>query len=163
MQLTYSQAVQDWQQIGEQLWIGVEKDNPVTPDGIARLEQYVSMQVSLADQQSWLIPVTARLPRTWGVGLDGSLQRKIRPEFREYCELSETVWNTIVNGSVDADDSLKIPTAWEYCCRALALNYRVCPAIISHLGLIDDRVVTKILAASVEIDQIREVEESKKN
>jgi hypothetical protein len=162
MQIVYNPKIQDWTQISQTLWIGVEKDRPVEPTGIERLEQYISLPVTLADGQLWKVPITARLPRTWGVGLDGSLQRNIRPEFREYCELSESVWNMIVNEQY-GDDRVQLPRAWEYCCRALALNYRVTPAIVSHLGLIDDTVVGKVLAASVELEQIVEVAESKKN
>lgn len=163
MNLTYCPRIQKWTQIGQQLWIGVERDNPVTPDGISRLQRYVSMTVMLADKQQWEIPVTARLPRTWGVGLDGSFTRQVRPEFRDYCEMSEAVWNDIVLGKSEDGERVQIPRAWEYCCRALALNYRVSPEIVSYLGLIDDTVVGQVLGASVELDTIVEVADLKKN
>lgn len=162
MPLTYNEGIQKWTRASQTMWIGEERGLKIEPHDLARLEQYSSLEVMLADGQMWKVPITAHLPRTWGLGVDGAFTRAVRPEFREYCELSEDVWNSVVMGK-ESDARVQIPKAWDYCCRALALNYRVCPEIVSHLGLIDDSVVAKVLGASIELDQIEEVAELKKN
>ena len=158
---------QDWQPInGGAWWFGRQKDCPITPPDVARRKQYVGLPRVLRDGNEWQIPITASLPRTWGLDRDGAFARTVAPEFREYCEMSARVFHALMASAdaINAGEAItfELPEAWEYICRALALNYRLSPEIIAALGLIDDSNFVGVLVASTEFDQMQDVVAQKK-
>jgi hypothetical protein len=164
--LGYSEAIQEWQRApGGKFWVGWEKERPVRPCDIRRRTLHHGLPVTLNDGSQWHVPITAALPRTWGVTDDGDFCKRIKPEFREYCELSERVFNQIFRGTVEEgkDAGVVLTEGWDFCCRALALNYRLTPELITVLGLIDDQNAVAIMSASIELDLISEVSDEKKN
>lgn len=148
---------QTWRDCGK-FWLGWETGRPVHPEAIGWRKQYLSLPVVLADGNAWQIPIAGRLPRNWGCDSAGKLQLSLKPEFAEFCQLAERVFVAITSAGQGEQD-LELPEAWDYCCQALALNYRTCPQIIAALGLLDDTNFLDVLAATIELPLARQVEE----
>lgn len=166
-QFAYLPDSQVWQSMaGGAWWFGRQKDSPITPADVARRKQYTGLNCTLRDGNDWSIPITASLPRVWGLDEHGAFSRVIAPEFREYCELSAGVFQSLMSASqsIDSGESAAVAVAgaWEYLCRALALNYRLCPELVAALGLIDDSNFAYALSTSCEFDLIAQVEAQKK-
>lgn len=163
----YYPAKQEWTpQRGGAFYLGCEPARPVTPLCVARRKQLPSLNATLRDGQEWKVPITCQLPQVWGLDEAGEFATRIAPEYRDYCELSQRVYLAFFNAAKEAEErgqDMPLPAeVWEYCCRALALNYRLNEDVISWLGLIASDNFVQILMASIEIDLIREVEGCKK-
>lgn len=160
----YEPRLQEWTPLrAGAFYFGQEPARPITPTCIARVKTYPGLPAMLGDGQEWEIPKTELLPKVWGVDDDGEFSLRIAPKFREYCALSERVFCNFYEQSQDpAAGDIVLPEAFEYCCRALALNYRLTKDVISWLGLIDDGNFVNILMASIEMPLILKVEEALK-
>jgi hypothetical protein len=136
----YEPRLQRWTPMrGGEFYLGAEPARPVTPLCIARPKQQASLTARLADGNEWRIPVTGQLPRNWGCDDSGKLVRQVQPQFAEFCRLSEEVFTLFYETELKRAEGeepaqIEVGSAWEYCCQALALNYRVTPAIISWLA-----------------------------
>lgn len=163
--MAYDDVRQFWQEApGGKFWLGAERRRPVTPDDIRRPQTYSSLPAVLADGQTWSIPVAAHMPAIWGCDERGVLVRKVRPEYESYSRAAEQVYRAVYEAGQqaiagDAPDALPLPDAWDFCCAALGMNYRLAPAVIAFLGLIDDETFVRILHASIEMPLIEHVED----
>ncbi len=154
-QLGYYPDDQEWQAMSDRTWwFGREKGQTVTPDSVSRRRLFTSLTTTLADGNEWRIPLARELPRTWGLDPLGRFQRNVQPQFQSFVELSARVYDSLLGAgeslSVNAGDGVPVPEAWEFICRSLAMNYRLCPEIIAAIGLIDDSNFASVLLATAE-------------
>jgi len=149
-------------------WLGKSDTKPVEPRTIARATQKRGIWVELADGQRWLVPVARQLPHLWGIDDAGEPCRTPANGYAEFCATSRRVYEAFMappKGDSSGDGNSIVFTdadAWRYLCTALALNYHLNPAVVSFLGLIDDASFVRVMAATIEFDLLREVEEQKK-
>lgn len=149
---TTNVALHDWQAAkpdGEfpagRFWLGREKGRPVRPSDLQRPVVHAGHAVRLADGQEWTIPVARQLPQLLGLNDAGDFARRPRPEYAEFWRDAERALSEWCFG-----EGIPYAAGWEFCCKALGLNYRVDRAICDWLGLFDSPSMVETVYATVE-------------
>lgn len=161
----------------EDVWLGYEKNRPVSPSDLARRELMPGNLVRLRDLNDWLIPAAQQLPRTFGLGDDGQVTREVEPRFRAYFDRAFSavqevfrpfgIWND-ENGfkdDIEPNDEIKTVTIQDgtkLACEALSINYRLNYEIALMLGLLDDKSLVGVIACTFDMPEIFAVEQQKK-
>lgn len=161
----YYPAEQTWTQVEDDLWYGVDPDDPPTPKDLERKRMVPGYWIELAGAE-WQIPVIRRpdggtaLPRDWIVEKDGAVTEQIRDAYRALWEEFVSVVDLFFN----ADDpspagTFQLPAAdaVRYSLDALALNYRVDRIEQNMLHLVDADNWAAILGATVDLTTFFEV------
>lgn len=173
----YKPEVQDWQTLGQGVWIGIPHGAKVTPADLARRDPLPGDLVELADGQLWLAPVArAAVPETgnpfaYAVNLP---QRSTRnkdgqwvpgPVVERYAHLWDvaTAWHdhyfaTPIDGeepeAVD-DDPFEGEGCFDRChdfaLQCLAANYRIGPAEADLLGLLTVEKAKAVLNTLIDV------------
>ena len=87
----------------------------------------------------------------------GELEQEIRAQFRDYFEECKQWFDTLMKLDA-ASESVFIPRKWwDFCVKALSMNYRLCPEIVGHLGLLDTANVLSVVLATVEMQLVKQV------
>lgn len=163
---TYEADSQKWVVVPNELgglWLGTLIDEPLKPDDILKLAPYQrSIPCLLEDGNSWSVPIAKWLPHVWGQDAKGSFVRQPADAFTTFCAEAERVFQFFVAAGTGEGD-FAVDCQWSFICRALSLNYRLAPAIISALKLVGDYSGGRILAATVELQLSRDVEDQKKS
>jgi hypothetical protein len=161
----------------ERFYFGVGIGEKVTPADIARRESVSGYPVTLTDGQIWRIPAAQHLPHRHGLGGDGRYCRQVEDCYQDFWQQSERYAVEFFKAldqldllkasrkiAADAEDavSFTLADAWDYCCQALAINYRVTPEIVDFLGLLNDAAMRNIVKATIDLIAILEVREQKK-
>jgi hypothetical protein len=161
----------------ERFYFGVVAGENVTPADIARRDSVAGYPVTLKDGQIWRIPAAQHLPHRHGLGNDGRYSRQVEDRYADFWQQSEgyaveffraldqldllKAARKIPAGAEDAV-SFTLEDAWNYCCRALAINYRVTPEIVDFLGLLDDAAMRNVIKATIDLIAILETRDQKK-
>lgn len=119
-------------------WLGWETGRPPRPIDLARRRQYPGQELTLGDEQDWLVPVAIQLPHTLGLGG----KRRVKPAYKAFFDAALRDVDRWLR--VEREDE-RINIAWsfddreavDFCGRALALNYRLNGRLCDLLGLID--------------------------
>ncbi len=120
--------------------------------------------VTLEDGQQWWIPVASALPHFWGLDDGGKkVIRQPKDEFAEFCAKAEVIFQIFNKKKKYDGQPWTMETDWDYLNFALQLNYKLTPQIASALRLIGDDTAAELVAATVEMSFIREVEDEKKD
>lgn len=146
-----------WTPLGERAWVGFDLENPPKPEQLIRSEQFPGHQVKLSDGQEWLIPVarcldgTTLLPKKMeyrdGAWIEGDLQPRYQSFFQSAVALFDRLMGIEAEGEhVQAEVTTEIDLA----AHALGLNYRLGPAEISALGLLDTRTAQAVALAVID-------------
>lgn len=161
---SYQPEQQDWQKIGDRVWLGLWTDSPPTPKDLKRSRTIASENsYLLGDGNYWSIPVAVRLPRAmrytdgyWGCG-------DILPPYEKLWQMSELWYKRLmaIDGHTlpveNGETENTIDQSWmDFLCTALTLNYHVCPAIVGALGLLttDNRMpITFVILEKMEIEK----------
>lgn len=164
---SYQPDTQKWIAVPHALggvWLGTYADDPLRPSDLLRSKPYERcLPCRLEDGNDWLVPIASWLPHVWGQDSTGAFTRKPADRFASYCQSAEAVFQFFA-GAVGSDQpKFEIDCQWSFICEALSLNYRLCPAVVSALGLIGDNSGPRVLAATVEMVLTRDVEDQKKS
>lgn len=164
LQPAYKPNVQKWCKApGGKFWVGTWDEWPVQPDDLLRNDTAGrAYPIKLEDGNDWMIPVARWLPHRWGMDDSGKCCRVPAPGYAEFCLEAEKLYQRFVEAA-QIDGPMLIETEWDYVCDALAMNYRIAPAIVSVLGLVGDDSGPMILAATIEWSGIKDVDREKKN
>ncbi len=156
-------------------WIGVESGRPVAPLALQRKGRYPGTPVKLLDGQEWIIPRAQAMPHRHGLNANGEHERRAVAAFEWFVAEAQR-YSQIIFAELHALQVLRpsqsdlaggvqitLTAAWDYCCRVLALNYRLTPEMIDALELIDDAAMRSIICATIELPAIGEVRDQKKS
>ena len=154
-------------------WIGqYTGDNKPSPSDLAHRNQFQGLDTTLADGNTWTIPVARKLPHRHALNPEtGEHRRVIDSRYAMYWEVStrtaievfrqlemvEWIRDSELAGEMPADTAAEVTVenAWDFVCQALSINYRLTPAIISELGLIDDSAMISCVIAALELPIIQ--------
>lgn len=123
----YAPEEQDWEQLSERLWIGVDKNERPCGNDLKRKRQYAGYDIELADGCTWTVPVIRRqdgsteLPVDMSFGSDGRLAEVIKDAYRQIWNDTESIAECYFSGNFTGVDKSK---AFDIAIRALGLNYR---------------------------------------
>ena len=143
-------------------WVGLWNDSPPTPAELLRTSPFDGGAVRLGDGQSWRIPAAARLPKTCVLSDDGEPGFRIADQFQEFWRESETYFFQLVLADAGDEDIIIDANWWSYLCRALRLNYRIVPEVVSELRLFSTDTMLEAVLATVEGRPIHEAVDQKK-
>tara|TARA_R110002167_G_scaffold61913_4_gene174911 strand:- start:16341 stop:17042 length:702 start_codon:yes stop_codon:yes gene_type:complete len=146
-------------------WIGKPKGQLPDPMSLARNEQvtFDGLGIELGDGNLWVMPNALRFPHYLGFNAAGEYERF---PIRNCIPLYErTLWalehaQAVIRGEADFD----MQTAFHYVIEMLAVNYRVCPHLVSMLQLFNDSNLFLALSKTTDVEQLLMIrEELKKN
>ncbi len=147
----------------KRFWLGVPKGQKVTPDACQREAKRPGYWILAADGQQWEIPAAAKLPHKHGLNEQGEFARIVADQYRDYWSKSEKFAIQffealdrldILAGQMQMPEEkveFTLSDTWDFCCQALAINYRLDPAIVSMLGLIDDDFMANAVKAAIDL------------
>tara|TARA_Y100000034_G_scaffold135318_1_gene206776 strand:- start:203 stop:985 length:783 start_codon:yes stop_codon:yes gene_type:complete len=161
-------------------WIGMEPDNPVTPDDLRRPNQQLGYEIELGDGNTWTIPRVTALPTTLGIDLDsGKIKGSTTKPFADFSERTWAYASTIFDQlgmlhklqqqkpdlAVKQNVEFALEDTFKHACDALAINYRLHWQIINALPvpLFTEANTVQCLLAMIDYHEIMEVREQKKN
>lgn len=140
-------------------WIGWDRDDPPTPENLARRKQMTGSRLRLADGHEWLIPIARHLPMLLGLADDETVSRTVIPQYRKFWQDSYGMLThfTTESAEVGIDPVVGI----DYCASALAVNYRMNRDLASCLSLLDSHLFWEIPKIVCEYDKLAEWVEKK--
>lgn len=141
--------------------LGVLADALPGPDDLARAELVDGHAVELADGKPWTIPVVRKLlggsalPRAlaWD-GKDWS-RGEVLPVYRKLYAAGQRLFDAF-RGS-EGDGPTTLTEEVETAVTAIAVNYRVGPAEVSALGLLNTRSAGEVLRAMIDIPALEQL------
>jgi len=158
-------------------WMGFDEARPLTPVDVARKAQAEGCWRVLRDGQAWKIPSCPRLPSraTLHPGT-GKFCFATEPRYAEFARRANTYAVEMfkqfgeldllrsVKPDIEADATvgLEIEEAWQHCCDALSINYRLTPELIDAMELLDQTTMVAVVLSTFDYDQIIECAELKK-
>jgi len=159
----YDPSTQTWRRVGQmQLWIGWNNDQPPTPETLARSEQFEGPKAMLADGHWWQIPNGMRLPYTFDRDENGEVIKRRQAKIQDIYE--RTVWafgecRELASVDVPITEKNAGPLG-DYCGWLLSLNYRITPAMVWALDLLDQETIWNTMVASTDIQAINRLIDS---
>lgn len=159
-------------------WLGWYTASPPGPSDLAVTEQFGGGWVQLGDDKEWLIPATRRLSHRASLDPEtGKFARVPKDRYASFCKRAASHAHKVFsavgafdaylaqNPKADPEDyevECSLEDAWDYCCEALSINYRVTPEIIDALKLFDDQKMLAVMMQTVELVEILETQGQKK-
>lgn len=144
---TWLPAVPDGDLPAKRYYVGLWNDSPPTPKDLQRPYAAPGRWLRLGDGNQWLIPESAELPADRILADDGSWKFEVQREFHDF-HLECQRWADVV---AEADKETTIP--WEeldaFNRRALQINYRIVPELVSHLRLFNSANMAQPLFAAI--------------
>lgn len=140
-------------------WVGLVKDALPGPGDLAVAQQFEGDLVTLGDGQTWKMPAAAQLPKKCRLADNGSWMFFVQDEFvaywdescQWYADLATRTIAEVAAFAIEVDAS-----CCEYLARALSLNYRLTPEVISHLELFDSLNIGRAIQATIHGITLRE-------
>jgi len=147
-------------------YIGLNPDSMPTGDDMIRGEgDFMGGTLVEMNGINLWVPVANKLPSKHRLVM-GEWKKLISTEYEDFYSKAEKIWEQVVLG-LDAAHVLVIPeeerpenvpvpvsVANDFVCDALMINYKLCPAVIDALELIDDSSSAKVAIAGLEIEDI---------
>jgi hypothetical protein len=165
----YYENAQMWrQEAGEDYWVGMWKDEPPTPETLARSNQIPGVYLRLDDGNTWLIPkarhfeefdgeILARtvLPTRLTRDADGRwYPGEIKPRYRRLWELVEGYLEAVTNS--EEDDGGMVHVRFEdldnLVIEAFQANYKVAATEIDLLGVYDVNLRNRVVRILTDMD-----------
>ena len=131
-----------------------------TPKDLAVPDQIQGAEVTLGDGNKWVVPQSMYVPKT---NRFDSVTRKWRSgpddRFVDFCHEAEKYASRIMEILFQLGNETRLGTPnaksvqfqldgiLDFICRCLAMNYRLTPEIISHLGLLDEKSIARAIHA----------------
>ncbi|MBK8916459.1 MAG: hypothetical protein IPM64_17980 [Phycisphaerales bacterium] len=137
-------------------WIGIDRDYPPTPAGLARRDLVGGYEHTLGDGHVWVCPTIRRALFLPGVPcsyakVGGELVREPLPQYaRIFRRTLEFAARFAAGEAPPAADQ------WDLAVACLAVNYRVSNEEVSQLRLINDRTLELVMDAAFDLPWLRE-------
>ena len=160
----YYQQRQVWKrEVGGDYWVGMWKDQPPTPDTLARANLIPGQWVRLGDGHAWLFPTARHWGEeddrvVWECGLPSRLTRDdsgrwvsgdVKPRYQELwrlaTELLEAIWAGTATQFAERDNLV---------IECLRCNYRVSAIEIDLLGVHDQQLRERAVEVLLDIDTL---------
>ncbi len=166
--LKYDPEAQHWAEVPDGgYWLGYWREQPPTPDELAREELIGSYVLSLGDGK-WRVPAArcfpegTDLPEALLLGPGGNVVREPLPRFAAVCRLADDVWQMVKYemGIEEPPEDWQMMTAegcWPIACEILSINYRMGEPEVSALRLLNTQNVQAILQAFVDFPTFMEM------
>lgn len=140
---------------GGPAWLGLHLSAVPSPEDLARTKRVDGYEVELGDGHLWTVPLVRKrggetsLPRA--LRWDGRDWRRgdVRPLYRALYAAGLRIWEQVTAGADGEPVTLTEETTT--CVGALALNYRVGPAEVSALGLLDTDSAQRVVGALIDL------------
>ena len=173
-------ALYDWTKApGGRFSLGILRGHRVNPADIEREPQRSGYWIACGDGQRWKTPAAHHLPHRYGLNDSGEFARVVSAQFKDYWEKStqfavqyfQAIGQVELlrerNPNLPIDEPLvtlkfSLEETWAFCCRALSINYRLTPELVSMLGLIDDDSLKNIVRAAIDLIHLTECKSEKK-
>lgn len=137
---------QTWKKSPEgNYWIGWETERPVRPTDIQRKKIYQGCEVVLHDGNSWLVPTARQLPHILGIG-EPRIDKKYKPFF-DKARANLDSWLRLTETNEAQWYITPKHAGFLFCCEALALNYRITPAIADCLEIVSTDEMFAVIEA----------------
>lgn len=137
--------------------VGLRQGLPPLPHELKWPRQFSGYLVPLGDGNEWCIPAAGELPQSVKMRPDGSSSRQVRREFKQYFDDSVKWFADFISRDFGELNQTFDGEIFNYLARALMLNYRLTPEVISELELFGSENLVTCLRAS--IDGLKIVEE----
>ena len=132
----YRPDQQHWIKSAEGYWVGMWKDDPPSPQQLARPYQERGRWVTLGDGNSWLIPEVHEIDRNLILGDDGTWKFEVQRKHHQLW-LESICWaENFFGKKPGAGVTLNLLQMIEFVISVLRLNYRIVPEVASHLRLL---------------------------
>lgn len=115
-------------------WVGVWNDAPPTPGDLRRPYQERGVPFAMGDGNEWNLPKFRELPRDIILADDGTPRFEVQRRYHTLWHESLT-WYSRFAAAGD-DFTFKWSEGFAFVCRAMAINYRIVPELVSHLRLL---------------------------
>ena len=131
----FDAKLQDWTEVDDGLWIGIDRDNPPTASDLARPEMHTGYMATL-NGDTYTIPIVRRpdgsteLPRDFKVK---PWREVIKARYREQWDQAGRVLEWIAKGGVEDE----LPEAIRIAINVLGINYRYGEPEHNVFGIID--------------------------
>lgn len=162
---------QTWQKMpGVSLWIGWYTAELPHPRELLRPNPVPGQDVILGDGNPWTVPVAVvfvdgsdgllhrqvALPQRMAIGQDGEWSvGSVVAKYAALYDVAKSWW--------DRDEGVTIADATNWCCTALATNYKISATEASVLGLFDTDSYKQILDIVIDFDTLRRRHAEKKS
>jgi hypothetical protein len=156
---------QEWSEVNDELWLGIDTARPPVPDDLKRRKQYGGYSLELGDGNQWTVPVVRRpdgsseLPTSMSWDATGAYTEPIKAAYRGIWERVQPVASWLYR---ESDEAILRSEALRICIDVLALNYRFSAAEQRVLSLIDSETYLLILAAAVDLPRASEIVSAEK-
>lgn len=145
--------------------VGLPIDSPMGPKELEWSRTFGGYLVTLGDGNQWCIPSAGMLPQSVKMRSNGVASRQVRKEFQKYFDDSVKWFADFISRDFDDLNQTFDGEIFNYLARALMLNYRLTPEVISELELFGTENLVTCLRASVDglriIDEIEEQAQKK--
>lgn len=137
-------------------WLGIDRDNPPTPEWLARPRMIAGMPVRLRDGNMWLIPRVwpSRLhdeSRACGLplepmkGQDGAVRYSVQREYAALVQQAQE-WLELVQSDAGTTRDM-----FGFCAALLGVGYRVGPTEVLALRLLDSDSSMELIAVAIDL------------
>lgn len=157
----YHPEHQEWTQVlgadGVSYWLGRDREQPPSPEGLRREDQLDGYEQVLGDGRAWLCPtirrawVVPRVPQSYGRH-NGRFERRVLPEY-------EDVWKQSAGWLAER---LTDEEWFDASVTCLGLNYRLGAEEITALGLLNDRTMQAVMESALDEPWFREAQQDPK-
>lgn len=146
-------------------WIGRPKGQLPGPYDLARKPEatFEGIETKLGDGCKWVMPNALRFPHYLGFDQDGNYDRFPARECQPLYD--RTLWalnhaQQVMRKETEFDHQ----RTFEYVIEMLAVNYRICPQLVSMLQLFNDSNLFRAMCNTTDVDQLFMIQEDlKKN
>lgn len=153
-------ATQTWQKIGgTAVWIGWTTAAPPTPASLLRgaVPRFGDVSLQLRDGNMWTLPCQADIPVDYTLDDTGAPCTVPQREHLPTWELMSWAFDQ-VQDKLDMEGPEPDPMSMlDYAGQMLAVNYRVCPAIVLTLRLLDPTNIWQLVKISTDAAAIDEL------
>lgn len=170
VRLGYFPERQDWHQIGDSYWLGIDREFPPMPVELARRKTVGGYWMELGDGQMWAIPILRRpdasteLPCSFGWDSGGRFQEMVRGEHRQLWEDTGEIVEWFLSKQINDIQFVKanLPRIVDWCVRILAVNYRFDRALQTHLAPIGSQDWALLLGYAIDWATAQVLDQQKK-
>jgi hypothetical protein len=162
----YRPDSQEWHEVNDDLWIGIDTTSPPTPDDLARPRQHNGYLLVL-DGQSVHVPIIRRpdgsseLPRDLYWDAAGKLAESVKKAYAAYWEETALVSDWFFAKGFDSP-TFDLGKAMALAVRAVGINYRYSRIEHNLLRWIDSTNWSTVLSAAVDGPNAMAIETAEK-
>jgi hypothetical protein len=132
----YQPERQEWIKSPNGYWVGFWKDDPPSPEQLARPYQERGKFVTLGDGNRWLVPEVHEIDRHLVLADDGTWKYEVQRQHHKLWLESLSWAERFAGASPGTRVVLDMTLLIGFVVAVLRLNYRLVPEVVSHLRLL---------------------------